>query len=119
LAQRAAKATERNVVSKNGDQKSQIKASSKSAIEGLTDPKNSALESAETIKKDQITIDNRLTKQLLHWDSGYSNNNKCRTIRSNTKKKKRKKIISSNVSKFAKGFRIPDDDMNKKDDNKK
>ncbi|MFL6348511.1 MAG: hypothetical protein ACJ72X_09495 [Nitrososphaeraceae archaeon] len=49
--------------------------------------------------------------QLFHWNSGYSNNNNNErgSVRSNTKEKKRKKIISSKITKFANSFTVPDD----------
>lgn len=109
MARRAAKATEGNIIVKNGDQKSQSKASSKSAMERLTDPKSSA----SILKQGHITSDKHLREQLLHLNTDYGNNNEHRTIRSNTREKKRKKIISSKITKFANGFTIPDD-MNKR-----
>jgi hypothetical protein len=107
LARRAAKATEGNIIVKNGDQKSQSKASSISAMERLTDPKTSA----SILKQGHITSDKHLREKRLN--SNYGNNNERITIRSNTREKKRKKIISSKITKFGNGFTIPDD-MNKR-----
>jgi hypothetical protein len=64
----------------------------------------------------------KISEQLLHSNNCYGNRYERRAIQNNTKEKKKKRererIISSKISRFADGFKIPED-MNKRQDNKK
>jgi len=84
------------------------KSSFKDIIKKTVDTKNKALESAvPKISKDQIPDDNE-TSKILYDDSIDDNIN--RKLEGNT----REEVISSNISKFAKGFKIPNDKKKKK-----
>jgi hypothetical protein len=84
------------------------KSSFKDIIKKTVDTKNKALESAvPKISKDQIPDDNE-TSKILYDDSIDDNIN--RKLEGNT----REEVISSKISKFAKGFKIPNDKKKKK-----
>jgi hypothetical protein len=81
----------------------------KDIIKKTEDTKNKALESAiPKISKDQIPSDNETSKKILYGDPIDDNIN--RKLEENTKEE----IISSKISKFAKGFKIPNDKKKKK-----
>lgn len=81
-------------------------------IEDVENTKDEALQSVvPKVKKEQMPSDDEMTKEIL--DGEYSNNNNLKRPQLNTKKEK---TISSKISKFAKGFRIPND-KNKKNSN--
>ena len=84
------------------------KSSFKDIIKKIVDTKNKALESVvPKISKDQIPDDNE-TSKILYDDSIDDNIN--RKLEGNT----REEVISSKISKFAKGFKIPNDKKKKK-----
>lgn len=88
------------------------KSSFKGIIEDVEDTKDEALQSVvPKVNKEQMPKDDEITNVIV--DGEYNNNNLIRP-QLNTKKEK---TISSKISKFAKGFRIPDD-KNKKNSNK-
>ena len=88
------------------------KSSFKGIIEDVEDTKGEALKSVvPKVNKEQMPKDDEITNVIV--DGEYNNNNLIRP-QLNTKKEK---TISSKISKFAKGFRIPDD-KNKKNSNK-
>lgn len=82
------------------------KSEMKRIVDDVEETKKEALESIPQIPKEQIPSNNETTKRLLYGN----NNNK------NAKENTEGKIISSKISRFAKGFKIPDD---KKKTNKK
>jgi hypothetical protein len=85
------------------------KSSFKDIIKKTVNTKNKALESAvPKISKDQIPDDNETSKKILYGDSIDDNIN--RKLEGNTKEE----VISSKISKFAKGFKIPNDKKKKK-----
>ncbi len=92
------------------------KSSFKGIIEDVENTKDEALQSVvPKVKKEQMPRDDEMTKEIL--DGEYNNNinnNNLKRPQLNTKKEK---TISSKISKFAKGFRIPND-KNKKNSNK-
>lgn len=89
------------------------KSSFKGIIEDVEDTKDEALQSVvPKVNKEQMPKDDEITNVIL--DGEYNNNNNLKRPQLNTKKEK---TISSKISKFAKGFRIPDD-KNKKNSNK-
>lgn len=89
------------------------KSSFKGIIEDVENTKDEALQSVvPKVNKEQMPKDDEITNVIL--DGEYNNNNNLKRPQLNTKKEK---TISSKISKFAKGFRIPDD-KNKKNSNK-
>lgn len=89
------------------------KSSFKGIIEDVENTKDEALQSVVSkVNKEQMSKDDEITNVIL--DGEYNNNNNLKRPQLNTKKEK---TISSKISKFAKGFRIPDD-KNKKNSNK-
>lgn len=90
------------------------KSSFKGIIEDVEDTKDEALQSVvPKVNKEQMPKDDEITNVIV--DGEYNNNNNnLKRPQLNTKKEK---TISSKISKFAKGFRIPDD-KNKKNSNK-
>lgn len=89
------------------------KSSFKGIIEDVENTKDEALQSVvPKVNKEQMPKDDEITNVIV--DGEYNNNNNLKRPQLNTKKEK---TISSKISKFAKGFRIPDD-KNKKNSNK-
>lgn len=89
------------------------KSSFKGIIEDVEDTKGEALKSVvPKVNKEQMPKDDEITNVIV--DGEYNNNNNLIRPQLNTKKEK---TISSKISKFAKGFRIPND-KNKKNSNK-
>lgn len=88
----------------------------KSSFKGIEDVENTKDEALQSVvpkvNKEQMPKDDEITNVIL--DGEYNNNNNLKRPQLNTKKEK---TISSKISKFAKGFRIPDD-KNKKNSNK-
>ena len=90
------------------------KSSFKGIIEDVEDTKDEALQSVvPKVNKEQMSKDDEITNVIVDGEYNNNNNNRKRP-QLNTKKEK---TISSKISKFAKGFRIPDD-KNKKNSNK-
>ena len=93
------------------------KSSFKGIIEDVENTKDEALQSVvPKVKKEQMPRDDEMTKEILDgkYNNNNNNNNNLKRPQLNTKKEK---TISSKISKFAKGFRIPND-KNKKNSNK-
>jgi hypothetical protein len=87
----------------------------KGIIEDVENTKDEALQSVvPKVKKEQMPSDDEMTKEILDGEYSNNNNNNLKRPQLNTKKEK---TISSKISKFAKGFRIPND-KNKKNSNK-
>jgi hypothetical protein len=87
----------------------------KSGFKGVMDDvdkdKEEALDSAPEIHKEQVPKNGDTTKELLLGDSGNDagTNNHDTMLEENVNSKDKNKIISAKMSKFGKGFVIPDD----------
>jgi hypothetical protein len=89
---------------------------SKGIIEDVENTKDEALQSVvPKVKKEQMPRGDEMTKEIL--DGEYNNNNNNNNLKRPQLNTKKEKTISSKISKFAKGFRIPND-KNKKNSNK-
>jgi hypothetical protein len=109
LAERGDSSMRKKIKKKINNQDDYEKSSFKGIVNKTEDPKNKALESAvPKIGKGQIPSDTETSKEILYSDSIDDNIN--RKLEGNTKEK----VISSKISKFAKGFKIPNDKRKKK-----
>jgi hypothetical protein len=94
-------------VYKNNDQEDYEKSGFKATMNNLEKTKNEGLEPVPQVPAEQVPTNGETTEEIIFGDS--ENNT---ILEKNVNSEDKNKIISEKISKFGKGFKIPDDKTN-------